>query len=263
MTSTPDTEDVSRLAITVGRAGIAAQGVLYLVIAWLAAQIALSGGSGEEASSSGALSQLAEQPFGMVLLVVLAIGFVAYIAWQGFEAAGKGLSPAEPKDRAKAIGKAIVGIVLLVSTISVLAGGGSGGGGGGTEQEATRTVLTWPAGRLLVALAGLAVIGFAGYLAYRGVKGKIREKLEPGVSQWIVRLGQVGDVARGVAFAAIGVLLLVAAWQADSSEAGGLDSGLQSLRSQPFGAVIVLAVALGLAAWGAFCVLAARKHRKG
>jgi hypothetical protein len=253
-----DSDDVSRFAITAGRAGIAAQGVLYLVLAWITAQLAL-GSAGEEASSQGALAQLAEQPFGAVLLVLLAAGFAAYAIWQAFEVAGEGLSRPTATNRAKAAGKAVLGVALLIATISVLAGGGGGDG----TRGATATVLGWPGGRLLVALAGLAVIAVAGYLAVRGIRGTIREKLEPGVPQWQVRLGQAGDVARGIAFATLGVLLVVAAWQHDSSEAGGLDTALQELRSQPFGTVVVLAVAVGFAAWGLFCLLTFRRHRRG
>jgi Domain of Unknown Function (DUF1206) len=253
-----DTDDVSRLAVTAGRAGIAAQGVLYLVLAWITAQLAL-GSAGEEASSQGALAQLAEQPFGTVLLVLLAAGFAAYAVWQLFEVAGEGLSRPTAANRAKAAGKAVIGIALLVATVSVLAGAGGGDG----TRSATATVLGWPGGRFLVALAGLAVVALAGYLAVRGIKGKIREKLEPGVPQWQVRLGQAGDVARAVAFATLGILLVIAAWQHDSSEAGGLDAALQELRSQPFGAVLVLAVAVGFAAWGVFCLLTFRRHRRG
>jgi hypothetical protein len=255
----PDGQDVSRFAIVAGRAGIAAQGVLYVVLAWLTAQIAL-GGSEEDASGQGALRQLAEEPGGVVVLVLLALGFAAYLAWQVVELAGRGLTEPTTTNRVKAAAKAAVGLVLLILTISVLAGGG---GGGSSEQEATATVLGWPGGRFLVALIGLGIIGFAGYLAVRGIRGGIREKLEPGVAQWLVRLGQVGDVARGVAFAAIGFLLVVAAWRYDPDEAGGLDTALQELRSQPLGVVLVLAIAAGFAAWGVFCVLTARRHRRG
>jgi hypothetical protein len=253
-----DSEDVSRVAVAAGRTGIAAQGVLYLVLAWITAQVAL-GDNGEEASSQGALSQLAEQPFGAVLLVLLAVGFAAYAGWQLVELAGQGLTRPTPLNRAKAGGKAVLGVALLVATVSVLAGGGGEDG----TQGATATVLGWPGGRVLVALAGLAVVALAVYLAVRGVRGKIREKLEPGVPQWQVRLGQVGDVARGVAFATLGVLLVVAAWQYDSSEAGGLDAALEELRSQPFGTALVLGVAVGFAAWGLFCLSTFRRHRRG
>jgi hypothetical protein len=255
-----DTEDVSRLAITVGRAGIAAQGVLYLVLAWITAQVAL-GSSSEDASSQGALRQLAEEPFGTFLLWLLAAGFLAYAIWQVFELVGQGLTEPSVTNRVKAAAKAVLGVALLVATIQVLTS--SGGGGGDGTSGAIGTVLGWPGGRFLVAVGGLIVVGVAVYLAVRGVRGKIREKLEAGVPQWQIRLGQVGDVARGVAFATLGILIVVAAWQSDPDEASGLDAALQELASQPFGTAIVLAVAVGFAAWGVFCLLTFRRHIRG
>ncbi len=259
MSSPVSTHEASRWALRAGRAGVAAQGLLYVVFAWIAGQIALSGGSESEASSGGALATLAAQPFGFVLLVVLALGFAAYIAWQVFELTGKGLQGPSTVNRVKAAAMATVGVVLLVTTIRVLAQGSAPEGG---EEEATSTVLAWPGGRVLVGLVGLAIIGLAGYLVVRGFRGKIREKLTAGVSQWLIRLGQFGDVARGAAFATIGVLLVTAAVTYDSETAGGLDAALGALREQPFGPYLVFAVALGLGAWGVFCVLTARHHRE-
>lgn len=251
--------DVSDVAIRVGRAGIAAQGVLYLVLAWITAQVALGSSSGQ-ASSQGALRQLAQEPFGMVLLWVLAAGFAAYAVWQLFELAGRGLTEPDTKNRVKAAAKAVLGIALLVATIGVLTGSG---GGGSSASSGIGTVLGWPGGRLLVAAGGLVIIAVAGYFVVRGVKGTIREKLQGGVPQWQIRLGQAGDAARGVAFATLGILVIVAAWQSDPDEARGLDAALQELAAQPFGTVIVLAIAVGFAAWGAFCLLTFRRHVRG
>ena len=49
---------VDRLA----RAGLGARGVVYLVLGYLAASIAASGGGGKKANSSGALEEIARQP---------------------------------------------------------------------------------------------------------------------------------------------------------------------------------------------------------
>lgn len=254
-----DSDDVSRVAIVVGRAGIAAQGVLYLVLAWITAQVAL-GSSSEDASSSGALQQIADEPLGTLLLWLLALGFAAYAIWQLFELAGQGLTEPSTKNRIKSAAKAVLGIALLIATIQVLT---SSGGGGDSTSGAIGTVLGWPGGRFLVAVGGLIVIGVAVYLAVRGYRGKIRDKLVPGTPQWQIRLGQAGDIARGIAFATLGILILVAAWQSDPEEAEGLDAALKELASQPFGTAIVLAIAVGFAAWGVFCLLTFRRHTRG
>jgi hypothetical protein len=59
-------------------------------------------------------------------------------------------------------------------------------------------------------------------------------------------------------FALIGFFLLRAAWQYDPDEAIGLDEALQKLAGEAYGAFLLGAVALGLAAYGLFCLVQAR-----
>src|SRR3954453_21582448 len=68
------------------RGGFVCYGVIHLLFAWLALQIALRNSSGER-DQSGALQIVARQPAGKYLLVVIVIGMAAMAIWQGFEAA--------------------------------------------------------------------------------------------------------------------------------------------------------------------------------
>jgi hypothetical protein len=70
----------------VARAGVIAYGVVHLLIGWLAVQIAWSASAGKSADTSGALRTLADQPFGKVLLWLVAVGLVALALWQASEA---------------------------------------------------------------------------------------------------------------------------------------------------------------------------------
>src|SRR4051794_29690139 len=67
------------------RVGIAANGVLHLLIAWLAIQVALGGG-GQKVNQGGALTAIAAEPFGKVLLWVLFLGFVCVVLWRATSA---------------------------------------------------------------------------------------------------------------------------------------------------------------------------------
>ena len=58
------------------RAGLAARGVLYLIIGWIAVQIAF-GQSSHQADQTGALRLLGRNPAGQVALWLLVIGFAA------------------------------------------------------------------------------------------------------------------------------------------------------------------------------------------
>src|SRR3954452_13850832 len=63
------------------RVGLIAYGVVHLLIAWLALQLAWGGGGGS-ADQSGAMATVASQPFGKGLLWVLAVGLIALAVWQ-------------------------------------------------------------------------------------------------------------------------------------------------------------------------------------
>jgi hypothetical protein len=68
-------------------------------------------------------------------------------------------------------------------------------------------------------------------------------------------------VAKGIALFVVGVLFVVAAVTADPEKASGLDGALKSLIDLPFGKVILVAVGVGLIAYGLFCGARARWAR--
>ena len=72
-------------------------------------------------------------------------------------------------------------------------------------------------------------------------------------------LGKVGYIAKGVAIAIVGGLFCYAAITHDAKKSGGLDQALQTVLEQPFGQVLLTAIALGIAAYGVFC-FARAKH---
>jgi len=77
----------------------------------------------------------------------------------------------------------------------------------------------------------------------------------------VVTLGVVGYVAKGIALFAVGVLFVVAAFTFDPEKASGLDGALKSLADLPFGIVILVAVGIGLIAYGLFLVARSRLAR--
>jgi hypothetical protein len=77
----------------------------------------------------------------------------------------------------------------------------------------------------------------------------------------VVRLGQAGYVAKGIALGVVGGLLVAAAVRADASQAGGLDEALRTIRDQPFGMGLLLVTGLGIAAFGLYSFARARFAR--
>ena len=246
-----------------GRFGLATKGFSYLLVAVIAMKVAIDGGRAED--REGALKALADEPFGWALLLMVAVGFAAYAAWRFVEAIfDRGGEGEDAKGLAKRAGDFAKGVLyagLAAVTFSVVAG--ASGGSGNEEDKATAVVLDWPAGRWLVGAAGAAVIGAGLFNAYRALSGSFRDKLRTelmsGVEEgWYTAFGVVGHLARAVVFALIGIFLVRAAWQYDPDEAVGLDGALQTLAGQPYGPVLLGAVAVGLAIYGLFCLVQAR-----
>jgi len=253
-----------------GRAGLAAKGVLYLTIAVLALQLAVGGGGeGDTVGQQGALRALADQPFGTVVLALLAIGLAGYALWRLSQAWLDPGSEEGLKAVAQRLSYAVRGVFyggLCVLAVRLLTSGGGGGEGGSGEQEATARLLGLPFGRALVVLLGLIIVGVGLYQGYRGitkdfVKDLKTAEMPPARRRGIIRLGVVGLCARAVVFTLIGVFLVRAALAYDPNAAVGLDGALAALAGTAAGPALLGVVAAGLLAYGAFCLAQARYGR--
>jgi hypothetical protein len=68
------------------RAGLLARGVVYAIVGVLALQLALGNG-GDTTTQQGALRRIADQQFGQVLLIAVAVGLFGYAVWRLLRAA--------------------------------------------------------------------------------------------------------------------------------------------------------------------------------
>src|SRR4051812_49635271 len=124
-----DSKWVDRLA----RVGLASRGLVYVLIAVLAAQIAF-GDRGEKADQQGAFSTLAQNGFGKAVLWLVVAGFLGYAAWQLTEAGwGHRDADGEGKRALERIGSLAQAVVYAGPAFVAAppAGGGGGGGDGG------------------------------------------------------------------------------------------------------------------------------------
>jgi Domain of Unknown Function (DUF1206) len=71
-----------RTIIAIGRAGLAARGIVLMLIGWFLAHAALQADAGEVRGLGGALRALEGEAYGPVLLGVVAVGLVAYGVYQ-------------------------------------------------------------------------------------------------------------------------------------------------------------------------------------
>jgi hypothetical protein len=250
-----------------GRVGLAAYGLVHFTIAYLAARVALGEG-GATADKAGALATLAAQPGGRALLWTVTVGLAMLVLWQLGEAAVKlrWVRPRTKRTRKRIVSgvEAVVFGVLAVSAGKLAAGGGAGTA---EKQEAfTARVLALPAGQVLVATVGVALIAVARAVAYSGVRKTFIEDLDltaasPTARTVAVRLGQAGYPALGVAYGIIGALIVSMAVSYRPDKAVGLDAALTTLAAQTHGTALLLLVAAGLACFGVYCLFDARYRR--
>jgi hypothetical protein len=134
------------------------------------------------------------------------------------------------------------------------------------SQDLTATVLKYPGGQVIVAIAGIVVVLAGLYTMYRAYRLKFLESLQlgsasPRTRTIVTRLGQVGGIARGLVFGTVGVFLIVAAQDSDPRQAKGVDSALRALAHTPLGPWLLVVVALGLVTFGVYSWCDARWHK--
>ena len=246
------------------RLGFLAKGLVYALIGVLAFQVAM--GDQQRADQKGALQAIAAKPGGSVVLWLMVLGFLAYALWRFSEAAFDRRNETDEKKRtAKRIGSAINGAIYLSFAVlafrTVTSSSSSSSG-----ADITAKVLGWPGGQAIVMIAGLVIMVVAVALAWRGLKTDFEKHLNTGrmsrtTFTAVRRLGQVGYIARGAVFFLIGALVVKAAADHQPGKAQGFDVALRSLADAPFGQVLLIAAALGLICFGAYCVAEARYRR--
>jgi hypothetical protein len=244
------------------RPGLVAYGLVHLVIGWLALQLAFGDRQGS-ASGSGAVRELAQQPFGEVVVWLIAVGMALLVLWQLLDAVAghRALKDtARLRKRIGSAGKAVVYGYIAVSALLVATGSGSGGGG---TDSTTARVMNLPAGQLLVGLVGAVIVGIGCYLVWKGLTEGFREDLtgegrRGTTGKAIVWLGKAGYAAKGVAMGIVGVLIAYAAITHQPKHSAGLDQALQQLLDQPFGSTLLTAIAVGIGCFGLFCFAHAR-----
>jgi hypothetical protein len=254
-----------------GRAGLVAQGVLYVLLGVLAIQFALGETSSDEVNQTGAFEQVGAQPFGRFLLVALTLGLAAMALWRLVQAAvGDPVEGDDASDRAEFSVKAVIYAALTATAAKVTVDNWSGGtedqaSGDRQQQEAASTLFDLPAGRWLVGILGVALVAVAAVQAYRHVVNTtFMQRLDPPphAAGAIEAFGRAGDGARSVVLAISGAFFVVAAVQHDPNESKGISGALAELAGQGWGRVLLWGTALGLFAFGVFCLAEARYRRR-
>ena len=248
------------------RAGFAASGVLHLLVAFIILQLAF--GSGGNADQSGALATLAKQPGGALMLWIAAVGLVALGLWRVGEAvigskpgerSGQQQDDSPAWKRAKSLGLAIINFAIAFSAARFAMGSGQSSGqqNSGLSAQLMQSGL----GKTLLIAVGLGVATVGGYHVYKGASTKFLKDLRVSGGRGITAVGVTGYVAKGLVLTGVGLLVIFASLTTDPSKAAGLDAAVKTLGQAPFGKLLLILAALGIAAFGAYSFVRSRYGR--
>lgn len=255
----------SRLA----RTGLVGKGLFFATLGLLAVEVAVGAAA---SADQGAVERVAQAPFGRFLLIVLALTLVALVAWKGLQTVtGDPVEGSEPLDRVRyairTVGygaTALSAVVLLLVNWGQSPPGAEGTTNGEAEEEAAGVVMEWPAGRWIVAAAGLVVIGAGLHQIYRhAVQARFLRRLDvPGEAQRLVEAaGRAGYAARAGAIVGVGIFLVSAGVTHDDDDATGLSGLLSELADETWGQTALWALGVGLVLFGGFSLAEARYRR--
>jgi hypothetical protein len=246
------------------RYGLIAKGVVYCLIG-LITLFAAAGLSRHEAGKTDVLKFIYEQPFGTLLLVLIALGLFGYSMLRFFQAFkdidGEGNGTHGIFAR---VGYAISGFVYLALAIyaSKMIWAGRQGGGD-SNQFILGRILTYPWGPWIIGLAGLIIIGNGIYQIYRAISGSFMKKIRlirSNIETTVRRAGVTGYCSRGVVLIVAGYLVVHAAYTSNAREAKGTEGAFRFIENT-FGTVLMAIVALGLVGYGIFMFVKAKYQR--
>ena len=246
------------------RLGYVARGSVYISIG-LVALLSVAGLAPRAQGALGALEAWGEWPPGIVLMWLAGLGLYGFAGWRVlqsvFDADRQGRSPKAWASRA---GQAISGLVyggLALSLFGFL--DAIEDLHQADDQEKTRAfvagLLAWPYGEVLVLGVGVCILAAGLGSVVRAVFARFGASLkcDAQTAAWASVLARIGYFGRGLALLPAGAFMLAAGWHARASEAKSLGGALQTLHHQPLGDAVLVLVAAGLMAFGAFAFVEA------
>ncbi|WP_433742391.1 DUF1206 domain-containing protein [Falsibacillus pallidus] len=243
------------------RFGYFAKGFVYILIGILTMMAAIGVG-GNKKGAEGAFASVAKEPYGEILLWIIAVGLVCYVGWRIIQVF------IDPEDRGfgikglgAKIGYFISGAIyagLTYKAVKIAMHAGSSGSDSKKTVMAKLIQHDW--GQLLIGLLGAGIALYGLYQFYFAYKEKFAErfkKYEMSAKELKLglRTGKLGLASRGIVFCMIGYFLIQTALTAKPDEATDLDGALLKISQQPFGQWLLGLLAIGLLLYGVFQIV--------
>jgi len=252
---------IERLA----RLGYASIGAVYAIIGIVTLSAALKRGGTEAGGASDAFNVILQQPFGRLLMFLVAAGMFGYAAWR-YASAIKDSDHRGSDAKGLAIRTASFFRGLFYTILAWEAGrmalrDTASGADGNATRHWTGRLMEKPFGRTLALIAGLIVIGIGIYQMSRAWRSKLGKKLRiENVSadfrRHVVAICRFGIAARAVVFLVIGYSIIKAGWKYRASAAADTEQAFSLLRSTSQWLLAV--VAIGFIAYGIYQFVNAR-----
>lgn len=243
----------------VAKSGYGARGIVFLLVAVLAL---FSGFAGGRPETKTALAALLEQPFGRIWVGLIGVGLIGFVIWRLSQSLadsdGHGAGPKAIAIRSALFGSAVTYLGLAFYSLGQAITVHSDGGGSG-EKGLAQWVMSQPFGPSLAIGIGIGFIAGGIVTAAKGLTRRFERYLNLPDKKGLVALICIyGLVARGVLFAVVGFLFAYAGFSVDPEKAGSMGDALEWVHRLPFGSILYVAAAAGLAAFGLYNLVEAR-----
>jgi hypothetical protein len=258
---------MGRLLEPLARLGYASKAAIYAIVGVLAILTAIQRG-GQVTDTSGALRVVLTQPFGRMLLLVLAIGLCGYAVWRlldaFFDPDRNGSGPSGLVDR---IGNAVRGLVYgALGFEAFRLFRGLGGSNGNEAQLWTARILDYPLGAVAVGIVGAIVAVYGLSQIARGLRGKADANVDlspiaPAARTAVRRISRFGVAVRGALIATLGGFLVKAAITSNPTDAASARESLVWLGSLADGRWLLAIIAAGVLAYAVDQAVHARCRR--
>ena len=249
------------------RLGYASKAVIYGIVGVFAVLAVVNRG-GLVTDTSGALRLVLTQPFGRMLVIVLAVGLCGYAVWRVLDSiVDPDRDGTGPGGLVTRVGNFVRGCVYgALGLESFRLARGLRGPRGDEAELWTARILDLPFGEVAVGIAGAIAAAYGMSEVIEGVRGTHDQKVDwssiPGdVRPAVQRISRFGVAVRGGLISTLGVFLVRAAFTHDPNQAAGARESMLRLSGVFEGRWFLALIAAGVIAYAIDQAVHARCRR--